>query len=115
MIRPFGSYTNAVPTPSPITRRRPDRPVRSCNVLTKTTAGSALAAKSAKLSGACTPGSCAGSGGVVASAVGAIGTGTAPEGNGSEPAAGNRLQPSAAEPIESAARRTRAFFTGLLL
>src|SRR6187549_3139471 len=117
MIRPLGSYTNAVPTPSPITRRRPDAPRRSWSVFTNTTAGSALAARSAKLCGARAPGNGAGNGDKVGSAVAV--TGNAPEGNGESPVlapAGKRLQPanesSAQAPhVSTAAKRWRPRFT----
>src|SRR5690606_11799124 len=54
--RPSGSNTKALPSPSPITRRRPVRPRCSCSVLTNTTAGSHFSASSANDSGAFTPG-----------------------------------------------------------
>src|SRR6478609_8744144 len=98
MIKPLGSYTKAVPTPSPTTRRRPVTPRRSCSVLTNTTAGSAFAARSAKLCGARAPGSGAGNGNAVGNAVAA--TGSAPEGSGDGPVldpAGRRLQPASAD------------------
>src|SRR4051812_38166601 len=112
MISPLGSYTNAVPTPSPTTRRRPDAPRRSCSVFTNTTAGSALAARSAKLCGARAPGNGAGKGDTVGSAVAV--TGNAPEGSGTGPVltpAGRRLQPAnetrARTLLASAAARKR--------
>src|SRR5450432_668021 len=108
MIKLLGSYTNAVPTPSPTTRRRPDAPRRSCSVLTNTTAGSALAARSAKLCGARAPGSGAGSGDTVGSAVAA--TGTAPDGNGTaveDSPSGECLQPASATPASSAGTTSR--------
>src|SRR6478735_8686993 len=113
MIKPLGSYTKAVPTPSPTTRRRPVTPRRSCSVLTNTTAGSAFAAKSAKLWGARAPGSGAGNGNAVGNAVAV--TGSAPEGRGTDPlllpTAGRRLQASNAMLANKAANKARAEVT----